>query len=403
LTEIKILQKKRRVVFNMYNIPDEITTALKILGKNGFEAYLVGGCVRDFILKRICHDYDITTNALPEQVIEIFSEYKTIPTGIKHGTVTVIIKKFQIEITTYRKDSKYSDNRHPDSVEFTLSLREDLVRRDFSMNALAMDINQNIIDLYNGREDMKNKLIACIENPDKRFDEDALRILRALRFASQLGFRIESATSESIHRNAYKLKNISSERINTEIEKLLNGINPYDILREYQDVIKVFMPEYIYNDCILKKDVCSPLMKRCAFFMNINPVYDIMKRLKYSNKDINETVTVIKYFNADIYSKPALKILMKNIGIALAYTLVNFRCACGEDTDYLRRMLDEILDNNECYMISQLEINGKDLIRMGISGVKIGKILDILLDNVIYEKILNKKSVLEDFVKNVVL
>jgi len=384
----------------MYNIPGEALTALEILEKNGFEAYLVGGCVRDFLLGRIPNDYDITTNALPEQIICAFSDYKTIPTGIKHGTVTVIINKFQVEITTYRKDSVYSDNRHPDSVEFTPSLEEDLSRRDFSINAVAMNMNQDIIDLYDGREDMRKHIITCIENPDERFNEDALRILRALRFASQLGFDIEEKTSESIHRNAYRLKNISFERINTELEKLLNGKNPYIILKEYQDIIKIFIPEYIYHDCILKKDVCSSLIKRCAFFMNIDSAYDIMKRLKYSNRDIDDTVTLIKYFSADISSKPALKILMKDIGIQLAYTLVNFRCVCGQDTYYSRIMLDEILDNNECYQVSQLDINGRDLINMGISGVKIGEILNILLDNIIHERISNKKAVLEELIRN---
>lgn len=384
----------------MYNIPQEAVKALEILEKNGFEAYLVGGCVRDFILGRIPNDYDITTNALPEQVIGAFSDYKTIPTGIKHGTVTVIIEKFQIEITTYRKDSTYSDNRHPDSVEFTPSLRDDLIRRDFSMNGIAMNRNQDITDLYNGREDMKNKVIKCIENPDKRFEEDALRILRAVRFASQLGFRIEKNTSESIHRNAYKLKNISSERINTELEKLLDGINPYDILKEYQDVIRIFMPEYTYSDCILKKTTDSQLIRRSAFFLNINSAYDIMKRLKYSNRDINDTTKLIEYFSADISSKPALKILLKNIGIELAYTLLDFRNLCGQDISDSKIMLDEILDNHECYLISQLDINGRDLINAGISGAEIGVILNTLLENVIYEKISNKKSVLEDFVKN---
>lgn len=384
----------------MYNILQEAVKALEILEKNGFEAYLVGGCVRDFILGRIPNDYDITTNALPEQVIGAFSDYKTIPTGIKHGTVTVIIEKFQIEITTYRKDSTYSDNRHPDSVEFTPSLRDDLIRRDFSMNGIAMNLNQDITDLYNGREDMKNKVIKCIENPDKRFEEDALRILRAVRFASQLGFRIEKNTSESIHRNAYKLKNISSERINTELEKLLDGINPYDILKEYQDVIRIFMPEYTYSDCILKKTTDSQLIRRSAFFLNINSAYDIMKRLKYSNKDIDNTIALIKNFSADISSKPALKILLKNIGTELAYTLLDFRYACGQDISDSKIMLDEILDNHECYLISHLDINGRDLINAGISGAEIGVILNTLLENVIYEKISNKKSVLEDFVKN---
>ena len=387
----------------MYNIPQEAVTALETLEKNGFEAYLVGGCVRDFLLGRIPNDYDITTNALPEQIIKVFLDYKTIPTGLKHGTVTVIIKKFQIEITTYRKDSTYSDNRHPDSVEFTPSLKEDLARRDFTMNGIAMNRNQDIVDLYNGREDMRKHIINCIENPDKRFDEDALRILRALRFASQLDFSIEKNTSDSIHRNAENLKNISAERINAELEKLLGGKNPYSILKEYEDVIQVFMPEYTYSECILKKNVSLQLVRRSAFFLNINSVYDIMKRLKYSNRDINDTLKLTEYFSADISSKPSLKILLKNIGTELAYILLDFRNACGENTENPELMLDEILDNHECYLISQLDINGRDLLNMGISGVLTGKILNNLLDKVIHDEIQNNKSALEEYIKNAFL
>lgn len=381
----------------MYNIPQEAVTALEVLERNGFEAYLVGGCVRDFLLGRIPNDYDITTNALPDQIIEIFSDYHTIPTGIKHGTVTVIIKKFQIEITTYRKDSTYSDNRHPDSVEFTPSLKEDLARRDFSMNGMAMNFNQDITDIYNGREDMKNHIVKCIENPDRRFDEDALRILRALRFASQLDFKIEKNTSDSIHKNAENLKNISAERINAELEKLIAGKNPYYILKKYEDVIKVFMPEYSYSESILKKNIDSQLIRRSAFFLNIKSVYDIMKRLKYSNKDINDTVKLIEYFNADISSKPALKIILKNIGTELTENLLDFRNACGQDTSHSEKLLDEILKNNECYLISQLDINGRDLMLMGFSGIQTGKILNTLLEKVINDEIENNKTALKEY------
>mgnify|MGYP004607479223 CR=1 FL=1 len=381
----------------MYNIPQEAVTALEVLERNGFEAYLVGGCVRDFLLGRIPNDYDITTNALPDRIIEIFSDYHTIPTGIKHGTVTVIIKKFQIEITTYRKDSTYSDNRHPDSVEFTPSLKEDLARRDFSMNGMAMNFNQDITDIYNGREDMKNHIVKCIENPDRRFDEDALRILRALRFASQLDFKIEKNTSDSIHKNAENLKNISAERINAELEKLIAGKNPYYILKKYEDVIKVFMPEYSYSESIMKKNISSQLIRRSAFFLNIKSVYDIMKRLKYSNKDINDTVKLIEYFNADISSKPALKIILKNIGTELTENLLDFRNACGQDTSHSEKLLDEILKNNECYLISQLDINGRDLMLMGFSGIQTGKILNTLLEKVINDEIENNKTALKEY------
>lgn len=385
----------------MYDIPVQAVKALEILKKNNFQGYLVGGCVRDMILGRTPDDYDITTDALPKQIIHAFKNYKTIPTGLKHGTVTIIIDNFQIEITTFRKDGKYTDNRRPDFVEFTPSLKEDLVRRDFSMNAIAMDLNQNIIDLYDGIGDINKNIIRCIENPDRRFEEDSLRILRAMRFAAQLGFSIESRTAKSIHKNAYKLRNISAERINCELEKLLGGKNPYVILKEYEDIIKIFIPEYNYSDCILKKNTSSMLIKRAAFFMNLNNPHDIMKRLKYSNQDINNTCLLIKYFNTDVSTKSALKILLGDLGEKLVYTLLDFIDLSDlRDISNSRIMLDEILKNNECFLISQLDINGRDLINMGFSGAKIGEILNTLLDKVINEKLENKKNILAEYVRN---
>ena len=218
-----------------------------------------------------------------------------------------------------------------------------------------------------------------------------------MRFASQLDFKIEKNTSDSIHKNAENLKNISAERINAELEKLIAGKNPYYILKKYEDVIKVFMPEYSYSESILKKNIDSQLIKRSAFFLNIKSVYDIMKRLKYSNKDINDTVKLIEYFNADISSKPALKIILKNIGTELTENLLDFRNACGQDTSYSEKLLDEILKNNECYLISQLDINGRDLMLMGFSGIQTGKILNALLKKVINDEIENNKTALKEY------
>ena len=192
-------------------LPDEVKTALTKLRENGYEAFIIGGCVRDSLLGAEPKDYDITTSALPEETERVFCAYRVIETGIKHGTVTVLIGDMPLEITTYRIDSEYSDNRRPDSVTFTKSLYEDTARRDFTMNAVAIDENGSIADFHGGRNDIENKLIRCVGDPDKRFGEDALRILRAVRFSSVLGFDIEENTKAAVFRNKDLLKNISSE------------------------------------------------------------------------------------------------------------------------------------------------------------------------------------------------
>ncbi|MBP0977626.1 MAG: polynucleotide adenylyltransferase, partial [Oscillospiraceae bacterium] len=180
----------------MTNIPEQVQTALRLLTEAGFEAYIVGGCVRDYLLGRTPHDYDVTTNALPEQTQSVFKDYRCIDVGIQHGTVAVIIDKMQIEITTYRIDGEYSDKRHPESVTFSTELKDDLSRRDFTVNALACSIDGTIVDCFGGREDLENRVIRCVGEAEKRFDEDALRIMRAVRFASQLDFTIADDTEK---------------------------------------------------------------------------------------------------------------------------------------------------------------------------------------------------------------
>lgn len=200
-------------------LPSNVKYILNKLNVCGYEAYVVGGCVRDSIIGLIPHDWDICTSALPEQIIKVFNDHKIIPTGLKHGTVTVVIDNEQYEITTYRIDGKYKDNRHPSEVTFTSSLKEDLKRRDFTVNAMAYNPSIGLIDFFGGKKDITNRVIKCVGRPDDRFNEDALRILRAIRFSITLGYDIEFKTLQSIYRNKSLLKNISIERINTEITK----------------------------------------------------------------------------------------------------------------------------------------------------------------------------------------
>lgn len=427
---------------------------LNILENAGFEAYLVGGCVRDTLMNRTFHDTDITTNALPEQIIEVFKNYKTIPTGIKHGTVTVILNSIPYEITTYRIDGKYSDSRRPDSVEFTTSLREDLARRDFTINAIAMNSKGEISDYFNGTDDIRNKIIRCVGCPEKRFEEDALRIMRAVRFSSQLGFEIEQKTAKAIHSMKDRLKNISKERIREELDKLICGKNCLNVLLEYSDIITVIIPEF--QKCI-GFDQHSPYHKytvwehiaravsfapqdniqirRALFFHDIaKPICakfdesgrghfynhakigsemtkDIMKRLRYDNDSITTVSTLIAYHSDKILTKKNIKKLISVIGDKLFIELIEMKkCDNSAKNDFVRDeniQLDEILaetykiiENNECHNLHMLAVNGNDLIKSGLKGVEIGDTLKELLNLVIEETLPNEHDILLNYIKN---
>ena len=229
----------------MIHLPCEVKLAIAKLTEKGFEAYIVGGCVRDSLMKCTPKDYDITTSANPEEVKNVFKEYRVVETGLKHGTVTVIVRGMPLEITTFRIDSEYLDHRHPKNVTFTKSLKEDTARRDFTMNALAYNDEKGLCDFYGGKVDIENKIIRCVGDANKRFNEDALRIMRALRFSSVLGFDIEENTKNAMFNNKHLLKNISSERLAGELVKLLCGANVKKILLEYIDIIGVFIPELL--------------------------------------------------------------------------------------------------------------------------------------------------------------
>ena len=424
---------------------------LGILSGAGFEAYLVGGCVRDTVMKRPFHDTDITTNALPEQIIEVFRNYKTVPTGMKHGTVTVISDGTPYEITTYRIDGTYSDSRRPDSVEFTTSLRDDLARRDFTVNAIAMDSAGNIIDFFGGTEDIKNKVIRCVGNPVMRFGEDALRIMRAIRFSSQLGFRIDSETSKAIHNMKDNLKNISHERIREELDKLICGQNCVEVLMEYSDVITTIIPEfqkcigfeqhspyhkYTVWEHIVRATGLAPVsnlrLRRVLFFHDIaKPVcakfddtgrghfknhagagadmtYDIMKHLRYDNESIAHTVTLIRHHSDKIFNRQDAKKMMSHIGDELFFELMELKkCDNSAKNDFVlekNQLFDEIIragheivENNECRSLKNLAVNGNDLLKIGLSGTDIGKTLNHLLDMVIDEKLSNDKNILLNY------
>lgn len=431
-------------------LPKNVKLIIDILNKNNFEAFIVGGCVRDSIIGLTPHDWDICTNAKPEEIKKCFANFNTFDTGIKHGTISIVIDGEVYEVTTYRIDGTYSDNRRPDSVTFTSDIAKDLARRDFTINAMAYNEQCGLIDPYCGRNDLSDKIIRCVGNPDFRFNEDALRIIRALRFASVYDFVIENETSKSICKNADLLKNIAVERISVEFNKLLCGNGAEEILNKYRDVIAVFIPEikpmFDYNQHTkhhnrdlwrhttysVKSIDKMPLLRMSMLLHDIgkpkackrdedgtshfkgHPKYSaemaetILRRLKYPTDFIETCVTLIKYHDVRFNgSKRQLRHVMSAIGDKNVELLLKIqRADIMAQSEYKHKekleklnlackVYEEILADKDCFTLKQLKINGNDIKNLGVTeGVKIGKILKMLLSLVIEDKLENKKSAL---------
>jgi tRNA nucleotidyltransferase (CCA-adding enzyme) len=400
------------------NIPREVETALNILNNNNYQAYVVGGCVRDSLLDVVPNDWDITTSAKPEDINKCFDGYRTINTGLKHGTITVLINGMSLEITTFRVDGKYSDNRRPDSVLFTNDVSNDLKRRDFTINSLAYNKN-GIVDLFGGISDIYNKVIKCVGEPDERFNEDGLRILRAMRFSSVLDFKIDEKTSISIIKNKQLLKNISKERISAEFSKLVKGKNYFKVMMEYKEVIEEFIPEIKslgnteWENILISMTYADDLvLKLCLLLNETNNAESILKNLKYDGTTIRDVKLIVSYKDEKILdNKIIIKKQLKILGYEYYVNLLKFKHALlhSQSIRYeqeLKRIestqiiLNQIIMNNECYNLKMLEVNGEDLIRVGFSkGIYLGLILDELLDLVIEEKLENKKEILINYVK----
>lgn len=431
-------------------LPKNVKTIIKILNTHNYEAFIVGGCVRDSVIGLTPHDWDICTNAKPEEIKKCFENFNTFDSGIKHGTISVVLDGEVFEVTTYRIDGTYSDNRRPDSVTFTSDITQDLARRDFTINAMAYNEKRGLIDPYGGRNDLSDKIIKCVGNPDFRFNEDALRIIRALRFASVYNFEIDDETAKSIHKNADLLNNIAVERISVELNKLLSGNGAEKILNNYRDVIAVFIPEikpmFDYNQhtkhhnrdlwhhitYAVKSIDNSPLLRMSMLLHDIgkpkackrdgdgtchfkgHPKYSaemaetILRRLKYSNDFIETCTTIIKYHDVRFSgSKCQLRHVMSAIGDKNVELLLKIqRADIMAQSDYKHKekleklnlackTYKEILADKDCFTLKQLKINGNDIKNLGVSeGIKIGKILKILLGLVIEDKIENEKSAL---------
>ena len=391
------------------DLPKNVENIIGSLEEHGFEGFAVGGCVRDSLLKKTPKDWDITTDALPVDMKKIFK--KTFDTGIAHGTVTVLMDGVGYELTTYRIDGNYSDGRHPDSVSFSKNLSEDLCRRDFTINAMAYSNKKGIVDLFDGRKDLQNGIIRAVGDAKKRFDEDALRMLRAVRFAAQLGFKIDEDTFEAIREKAKLLSKVSKERIFVELNKSLCGDFAQNIKMVYTSGLyryigKEFakLDKSIY-DFYPRKFPNKKHMYWAAFLENIENVEAVKKilfELKSDNATRNNTYLLVKELKNPLPSSDEdIRWSLHRIGADLFCDYIEILKSDKENVDILDKIdtienrYNLILKENHAYEISMLDITGKDLMDIGISkGPKIGEVLEFLLKKVIENPLNNEKSIL---------
>lgn len=434
------------------NLPHKVDFIINKLYENGFEAFAVGGCVRDSILNKTPGDWDMTTSALPENIISIFD--KTIPTGMKHGTITIIIDKESFEVTTYRIDGDYKDNRRPDQVEFVTSIEEDLSRRDFTINAMAYNHKEGLIDFFNGKEDLQNRIIKCVGDANTRFKEDALRMLRAIRFSAQLEFSIEEETFKAIANNSHLIKAISQERIREELTKILLSEKPSHafINLEKSGILKHILPEiqkmagfdqknphhdkdiFMHTLSVVDNTPKDKNLRLAALFHDIaKPVtfsvdnkcighfygHDkigteitekVLKRLTFDNKTIDIVTRLVKDHMV-MFNKPkdiTIKKLINRVGkenmpLLFALQRADIKSSAPPfnftPIEYVEQKVNTILEHKEPISLKDLNITGEDLIRE--LNLKPGKIIGEIL-NKLLEKVLKDPS-LNDYDKLIIL
>lgn len=443
----KDIDQKQRIT-----VPEGAQLVLNRLHAAGYEAYVVGGCVRDSLLGREPEDWDITTSALPDEVKAVFR--RTIDTGIRHGTVTVRMRGQSYEVTTYRVDGDYKDARHPSEVTFTRSLLEDLRRRDFTINAMAYSPEQGIIDEFDGLGDLRRGLIRAVGDAKERFTEDALRMMRAVRFAAQLDYRIEAETAEAIRALAPNLSRISAERIRTELEKLLVSAHPEELRRMYElGVTRVILPEFdacmvcpqnnphhrysvgehlIHAVCVVRQDrilrltmllhdIAKPLC-RTTDAQGIDHFHGhveqsavmagkILRRLKYDNETIALVTRLVACHDMAVEQTPAgVRKAMARTGPAVFPLLLEVKQAdCLAQSDYqreeklselarLRSLYEEILARRDPLELRDLAVNGKDLIEAGVRpGRELGVLLQRMLEQVLEDPSRNTREWLMEY------
>ncbi|MBQ9830664.1 MAG: CCA tRNA nucleotidyltransferase [Akkermansia sp.] len=422
----------------MIQIPEHALTVVERLERYGYEAYVVGGCVRDSLLGRSPKDWDVCTNALPEEVLRVFRRFHVIKTGLQHGTVTVMVSHQPVEVTTFRIDGAYTDNRHPDSVNFVSRVEEDLARRDFTINAMAYNPTRGLVDAFGGQEDLRAGIIRCVGEPDARFNEDGLRILRALRFAARYNFGIETETAFSIHRNRHLLENVSVERIFAELKGILVGEGVLGMMQAFPDVFAVIIPELapaigfdqrnphhcydvwthiahavqagpadeVLRLALLLHDIAKPATYTLGedgkghFYdhgqVGADMARDILLHLKSDTATLQNVVTLVREHDRVLpTTAPGMRRLIGKLGIGTLQQLLSIKQAdmSAQSTHEreqkqatlreARLLLEDVLDEAPAFTVSDLAITGRDLIALGVKpGPAMGNILKTLLSEV---------------------
>ncbi|KNF09973.1 tRNA nucleotidyltransferase/poly(A) polymerase [Gottschalkia purinilytica] len=437
--------------------PEEVKIILDTLKGKGYKGYIVGGCVRDYLLKKIPQDWDICTNATPNEMLNIFKNFKVIPTGIKHGTISVIVNNKIFEVTTFRTEKEYINNRKPSEVEFTRDLKDDLKRRDFTINALAYNDEDGLIDLFCGIEDLEKSLIKCVGDPYERFQEDALRILRGVRFATKLNFNIDNETFDAMHNKRELLKNISKERIREELVKILLSDKPSTGIRMLSelDLLKYTIPDieecigfeqknpnhdkdiFEHTMCVLDNTEPKLNLRLAALLHDIGKPKcfttdekgighfyghakigeelseKILRSLKFDNDTILSVKILVEY-HMSLYNfekDKSVKKFINKVGLNNIEDLLKLQIADRKGTkegrDFneiceFKNRYEEILNKKEPLSFKDLKINGHDIMELGFSqGKVIGEILKYLLDKVLEDPSLNNKDKLFKLVKEI--
>ncbi len=374
---------------------------IRRLREKGYSAYAVGGCVRDSLMGKVPHDYDIATSALPEEVSALFE--KTVPTGVKYGTVTVITEDGPVEVTAFRKDGEYHDGRRPKSVTFTADIADDLSRRDFTVNAMAASINREIIDPFGGLRDIEDKVIKCVGEADRRFSEDALRIMRAFRFASALDFKIEQNTLSAAIKMSNRLSQVSAERIFTELIKTIMGRRVSVLIPIIEAGGLTFLGIKEAHGLYLLDGKTCRVSRETAFaaFCHVCgcDIYDLCRILKADRKLMRESVKIEKAISSLPAGREELKRKLCSIGENNIYDAMYMACAVFEgDYPRIKSEIDDIFASGEAYKLSMLDIRGSDV---GFSVEQRGKILKSLLEYVIKNPGMNKKDILLRYAEDI--
>ena len=437
------------------NIPPYVTAVIDRLTQNGYQAYTVGGCVRDALMGKKPHDYDVCTDCVPEEMVRIFSDFHTIETGLKHGTLTVMSEHMPVEVTTYRSDGEYTDHRRPDSVKFERELSEDLKRRDFTVNAMCYNPDEGLVDMFDGAQDLEKGVIRCVGCAADRFEEDALRIMRALRFASTLDFEIEADTAAAMREKSHLLAAVSAERIFTELKKLLCGKAVRRIMLDYSDLMTVIIPElapcigceqhnihhcydvyehicrsveYIEPDedmrlTMLFHDIGKPRKKttdengidhfKLHQLASADMAQEILLRLKSSRSTLLRVTSLIKEHDNRIpANRRSVKRFLSKYDHDFFYDWLEVRRAdTAAQSDYmmaekmaeldkLEEIAYEIEQENCCLKVGELAVNGHDMMALGYQGRAIKSALEFALSAVIDEQVENEHGALLAFIKD---